>query len=424
MIEGLQRMSGDDLRLLQYARLKSSFDRAYTLPWYRSRCESAGVRPETIQDLRDLPSLPHTLKTDFRENYPLGMFAVPREQVARLHASSGTSGKPTIVGYTQRDLDVWSGLVARCLAAAGARPGDLLHNAFGYGLFTGGIGIHDGAQRLGMTVLPASGGQTERQIQLILDLKPRVITCTPSYMLALAEAMERAGVDPRESSLEISVHGAEPWSDSMRNEVEQRWGVTALDIYGLSELMGPGVAQERADARGSLTLWEDHFLAEVIDPDTGDSLPDGELGELVLTSLTRVATPVIRYRTGDLTRLHPPVEPHPFRRLERILGRCDDMLIIRGVNLFPRQIEELVLEVAGLGPNYQIDVQRAGALDEMTITVERAVEVDAELRDRAQSRLAHRVKERLGITAKVILAEAGSLPRYEGKARRVVDHRR
>ncbi|MDQ2861090.1 MAG: AMP-binding protein [Pseudomonadota bacterium] len=416
-------MTPEDLRALQTQRLRASVASARTLLWYDQRCREAGAPDAPTLELEDLPRLPFTLKTDFRDHYPFGTLAVPREEIARLHASSGTTGKPTIVAYTRGDLDVWAELVARCLSAAGARRGDILHNAYGYGLFTGGLGLHAGAERLGLAVLPVSGGQTERQIQLILDLKPRIITCTPSYMLALAEAMERAGVDPRATSLEIGVHGAEPWSEAMRGEIERRWGIAALDIYGLSEVMGPGVAQERSDTRGPLTLWEDHFLPEVVDPETGAPLPDGELGELVLTSLTREATPVIRYRTGDLTRLHPPAAPHPFRRIERVLGRCDDMLIVRGVNLFPRQIEELVLESPALAPHYRIDVRRDGALDSLCVTVEPAAGAEADVCVKAGRALGRRIKDRLGINAEIVLAEAGALPRSEGKAKRVFDHR-
>ncbi|HXV00411.1 MAG TPA: phenylacetate--CoA ligase [Caulobacteraceae bacterium] len=405
-----------DLSALQAERLRASLARACSLPWYLTRCRAAGIAPESIAGPDDLPRLPFMLKTDFREHYPFGMFAAPREEIVRLHASSGTSGKPTIVAYTQDDLDVWAELMARSLAAAGARKGDILHNAFGYGLFTGGLGVHDGAQRLGLAVLPVSGGQSERQVQLILDLKPRIICCTPSYMLALAEAVERAGVDPRDTSLEIGIHGAEPWSEAMRGEIERRWGITALDLYGLSEVIGPGVAQECADARGPLTIWEDHFLAEIVDPATGAPATEGDVGELVLTSLTKQATPVIRYRTGDLTRLHPPAAPWPFRRMERVLGRCDDMLIIRGVNLFPRQIEELVLETPGLAAHYRIDIAREGAMDTLTITVEGASQA-------AGLALGRRIKDRLGLSAAVVVIESGALPRSEGKARRVFDHR-
>ena len=420
----ISTMTEAGLSDLQSRRLRTSVERACTLAWYRDRCREAGVAAADVRGVEDLARLPFTLKTDFRDHYPFGMFAVPREEIVRLHASSGTTGKPTIVGYTRGDLDIWSELVARSLAAAGARRGDILHNAYGYGLFTGGLGLHDGAQRLGLAVLPVSGGQTERQIQLIVDLKPRIIACTPSYMLALAEALERAGVDPRQTSLEIGVHGAEPWSEAMRSEIERRWGVAALDLYGLSEVMGPGVAQERADARGPLTIWEDHFLPEVVDPKTGEALPDGALGELVLTSLTKEATPVIRYRTGDLTRLCPPGAPWPFRRMERVLGRSDDMLIVRGVNLFPRHIEELVLEFEVLAPHYQIDLRREGSLDRLCVTIEPGVGVEATVCATAGAALARRIKDRLGIRAEVTLAEAGALPRSEGKARRVFDHRR
>jgi phenylacetate-CoA ligase len=419
----IEAMSADELRRLQAERLRSSLARAAALPWWRERCDTACVSPADIHGPEDLARLPFTVKADFRDHYPFGMMAAPREEIVRLHASSGTTGKPTIVGYTRHDLDVWSELVARGLKAAGATPGDILHNAYGYGLFTGGLGLHAGAERLGLAVVPASGGQTERQVQLILDLKPRIITCTPSFMLALAEGVERAGVDPRDTSIEIGVHGAEPWSEAMREEIERRWNSKALDIYGLSEVMGPGVAQERADARGPLTLWEDHFLAEVVDPASGEPLPDGALGELVLTTLTREASPVIRYRTGDLTRLHPPANGWPFRRMERVLGRTDDMLIVRGINLFPRQVEELVLEAPALAPHFLIEVSREGALDRLCVTVE--VRAGAEnAGGEACLALARRLKELLGVTAEVAAAAPGALQRFEGKARRVIDRRR
>jgi phenylacetate-CoA ligase len=412
-----------ELGALQDARLRASYARAWSLSWYRERCEALRISPADVEGRDDLARLPFMLKTDFRDQHPFGMFAVPSEEIARFHASSGTTGGPTVVAYTRADLEVWSELVARCLAAAGARAGDILHNAFGYGLFTGGLGLHAGAERLGLAVVPASGGQSERQVQLILDLKPRIICCTPSYMLALVETMERMGLDPRATSLEIGVHGAEPWSEAMREEIERRWGVAALDIYGLTEVIGPGVAQERADAKGALTIWEDHFVAEVVDPSTGATLADGEPGELVLTSLTKEATPVIRYRTGDLTRLLPPSPPHPFRRMERILGRCDDMLIVRGVNFFPRQIEELVLEAIPLAPHYQIDVRRQGALDRLDITVEPAAGAASQACEEARLVLARRIKDRLGVKAEIILAAPGALPRSEGKAKRVFDRR-
>jgi phenylacetate-CoA ligase len=395
--------------------LRRSIAHAYdNTAYYRAKCDAACVSPPDLRAIDDLARFPFTLKSDFRANYPWGMCAVPREKLARVHASSGTTGKPTIAGYTKNDLDLWDGLVARSIAAAGGRPGDLLHNAYGYGLFTGGLGLHGGAQRLGCAVIPASGGQTERQVQLILDLKPRIICCTPSYVLVLAEALERAGVDPRDTSLEIGIFGAEPWSVQMQREIEARLGITALDIYGLSEVLGPGVAQERADARGALTIWEDAFYPEIVDPATGAVLPEGEEGELVFTSLTKEAVPIIRYRTGDLTRLHPAMGDVPFRRMDRILGRSDDMLIVRGVNIFPRQIEELILEETALTPHYRIDVRRENARDELAVTVEGT----------GTNALAERMKSRYGLTVTVTVVGTGTLPRSEGKAKRVFDHRK
>jgi len=382
--------------------------------YYRARCEAAGVAPHDLRSLDDLQRFPFTLKSDFRDHYPFGMLAVPREKLVRIHASSGTTGKPTIVGYTRADLDLWHSLVARNIEAAGGRPGDLLHNAYGYGLFTGGLGLHGGAERLGCTVVPASGGQTERQLQLILDLKPRILCCTPSYALVLAEALQRSGVDPRETSLKIGMFGAEPWSDEMQREIERRLGIAALDVYGLSEVLGPGVAQECCDDRGKLTIWEDAFFPEIVDAATGEPVGEGEVGELVITTLTKEALPVIRYRTGDLTRLHPAKEGSPFRRMARLLGRSDDMLIVRGVNIFPRQIEELILEDAALTPHYRIDVRRDGGLDRLHITVEGA----------AGHTLDHRMKSHYGLSVTVEVVESGTLPRSEGKARRVFDHRK
>ncbi len=411
-----------ELEAEQFKRLKWSIARTYNnAPYYRAKCEAAGVAPDDLKMLTDLSRFPFTLKSDFRDNYPFGMFAVPREKCVRIHASSGTTGKPTIVGYTQRDLDLWNTLIARCILVAGGKPGDMLHNAYGYGLFTGGLGLHGGAEKLGCAVVPASGGQTERQVQLICDLKPRLICCTPSYMLVLAEALERAGVDPRKTSLEIGIHGAEPWSEEMRREIEKRFDIAALDIYGLSEVLGPGVAQERADARGALTVWEDAFYPEIVDPDTGAPLPDGEVGELVFTSLSKEAVPIIRYRTGDLSRLSAPVGNIPMRRMDRITGRSDDMLIIRGVNIFPRQIEELIVSEPGLSPHYRIDVHREGVKDSLTVT--------CEVRPNCNETVAHetlslRMKSRYGLTAEIVIVEAGSLPRSEGKAKRVFDHRK
>jgi len=413
-----------DLEAAQLQRLRWSVAHAYdNLPYHRAKCDAAGISPDNIHSLADLARFPFTLKSDFRDNYPFGMFAVPREQCVRIHASSGTTGKPTIVGYTRADLDLWNRLIARSIVAAGGRPGDLLHNAFGYGLFTGGLGLHGGAELLGCGVIPASGGQTERQVQLICDLKPRIICATPSYMLALAEALERGGVDPSKTSLEIGLHGAEPWSEEMRGEIERRFGIAALDLYGLSEVLGPGVAQERADARGALTVWEDAFYPEIVDPDSGAPLPDGEWGELVFTSLSKEAVPVIRYRTGDLSRLTPPVGGIPMRRMDRVTGRSDDMLIVRGVNIFPRQIEELIVSEPGLSAHYRIDVRRDGAMDLLIVTCESASD-DAALHGAARAGLSHRMKSKYGLSAEIVIADAGSLPRSEGKAKRVFDHRK
>jgi phenylacetate-CoA ligase len=407
----------------QLERLRWSITHAYeNTRHYRAGCDQAGVTPADLASLSDLARFPFTLKSDFRENYPLGMFAVPRERCARIHASSGTTGRPTIVGYTKDDLELWNGLVARSILVAGGRPGDLIHNAYGYGLFTGGLGLHGGAEALGCAVVPASGGQTERQVQLICDLRPRIICCTPSYMLALAEALEQAGVDPRSTSLEIGIHGAEPWSEELRREIERRFGIVALDIYGLSEVLGPGVAQERADARGALTVWEDAFYPEIVDPGTGVPLPDGEPGELVFTSLSKEAVPVIRYRTGDLSRLTPPVGDIPMRRMDRITGRSDDMLIIRGVNIFPRQIEELVVSESGLSAHYRIDVSRDGAMDVLTVTCEAAGHED-EVHAGLRRALANRMKSRYGLSADIVIVRPGTLARSEGKAKRVFDHR-
>jgi phenylacetate-CoA ligase len=409
-----------ELEAEQLLRLKWSVAHAYgNIAHYRTKCDTIGLAADDLTSLEDLRRFPFTIKSDFRDAYPFGTCAVPREQLVRIHASSGTTGKPTIVGYTRHDLDLWNTLIARCILVAGGKPGDVLHNAYGYGLFTGGLGLHAGAEALGCAVVPASGGQTERQVQLICDLKPRIICCTPSYMLVLGEALERAGANPRETSLEIGIHGAEPWSDEMRREIEQRFGIVALDIYGLSEVLGPGVAQERADARGALTIWEDAFYPEIVDPTSGEPLPDGEEGELVLTSLSKEAVPIIRYRTGDLTRLLPPTGDIPMRRMDHILGRSDDMLIIRGVNIFPRQIEELILADTTLLPHYRIDIRRNGALDELALTVE--CNRDSET---ASRRLSQIMKAKYGITTQVIVQAPGTLPRSEGKAKRVFDHRK
>jgi phenylacetate-CoA ligase len=415
--------SRDHLEAEQLRGLKWSIEHAYgNTACYRTKCDGAGISPGDLRAFDDLRRFPFTFKSDFRS--PDDMFAVPRDKLVRIHASSGTTGKPTIVGYTRGDLDVWNRLCARAILAAGGRPGDVLHNAYGYGLFTGGLGIHGGAERLGCAVVPASGGQTERQAQLICDLKPRIICCTPSYMLVIAEALEQMAVDPHETSLEIGIHGAEPWSGELRREIERRFGITALDIYGLSEVMGPGVAQERADARGALTLWEDAFYPEIVDPQSGEVLPDGAQGELVLTSLSKEAVPVIRYRTGDLTRLSAPVGDIPMRRMDSITGRSDDMIIIRGVNIFPRQIEELIISQQLLSVHYRIDLRRFGTRDELEITTELATACTEAAAEDACRNLAHRVKSHYGITADVKSVSVGTLPRSEGKVRRVFDHRR
>jgi phenylacetate-CoA ligase len=375
-----------------------------------------------LKSLEDLAQFPFTVKTDLRDNYPFGMFAVPREQVARIHASSGTTGKPTVVGYTLRDIDTWAGVMARSIRAAGGRAGDILHVAYGYGLFTGGLGAHYGAEKLGCTVVPMSGGQTEKQVQLIQDFRPTVIMVTPSYMLAIAEEMERQGIDPRSCSLEIGIFGAEPWTPTMRRAIESRLDMDAIDIYGLSEVMGPGVAQECIETKDGLTIWEDHFYPEIVNPETGEVLPDGEKGELVFTSLTKEALPIIRYRTRDLTRLLPPTA-RAMRRMEKITGRSDDMMIIRGVNVFPTQIEELILRDDMLAPHYQLEITRPGHLDALTVLVERVPAAGSADGNAAGTRLAHHIKSLIGVSAEVRVSAPGSIERSLGKARRIVDKR-
>ena len=369
-VPGLSRAELEDL---QVERLRTTLRSAYDhVPHYRHAFEQAGVGPDDLVSLADLSRFPFTTKADLRENYPFGMFAVPREQVARVHASSGTTGKPTVVGYTREDIDTWAEVMARSIRAAGGRPGDVCHVAYGYGLFTGGLGAHYGAERLGCTVVPVSGGMTERQVQLILDFEPRIIMVTPSYFLAILDELEAQGVDPRSTSLEIGIFGAEPWTDEMRHSVEQRSGIRAVDIYGLSEVMGPGVSQEAGETQDGLHVWEDHFLPEVIDPVTLEVLPDGEEGELVFTSLTKQAMPVVRYRTRDLTRLLPGTAFPAFRRMQKVTGRTDDMMIVRGVNVFPSQIEEHILAIEGLTPHYLCVLSRPGNLDELVVQVEHA----------------------------------------------------
>ena len=425
-LEPIETASRDELAALQLERLKWSVDHAYRkVEHYRTVFDQAGAHPDDVRTLADLARFPFLNKSDLRDHYPFGMFAVPREQVVRIHASSGTTGKPTVVGYTQRDIDTWSGLVARSIYAAGGRPGDIVHVAYGYGLFTGGLGAHYGAERLGCSVVPMSGGQTEKQVQLILDLQPRVIMVTPSYMLTIAEEFERRGLDARGCSLRVGIFGAEPWSGAMRAEIESRMGLDAVDIYGLSEVMGPGVANECVETKDGLCLWEDHFYPEIIDPETGAPLADGEEGELVLTSLTKEALPVIRYRTRDRARLLPPTA-RSMRRLGRISGRTDDMLIIRGVNVFPSQIEELILNERVFAPNYLLEVDRDGYLDTLTVHVEWLVTgaPGAAAREAAAHGLARHVKSSVGINVRVTVADPGTLERSVGKARRVVDRRR
>jgi phenylacetate-CoA ligase len=422
-LEPIERASRDELRKLQLDRLRWSLQHAYdNVPHYRKAFDAKGVAPGDLGTLEDLARFPFTVKADLRDNYPFGMFAVPREQVSRIHASSGTTGKPTVVGYTRGDIDTWATVMARSIRAAGGRAGDILHVAYGYGLFTGGLGAHYGAEKLGCTVIPMSGGQTEKQVQLIQDFKPSVIMVTPSYMLAIAEEMERQGLDPAQSSLEIGIFGAEPWTPTMRTTIESRLQMDAIDIYGLSEVMGPGVAQECIETKDGLTIWEDHFYPEIVDPETGAVLPDGERGELVFTSLTKEALPIIRYRTRDLTRLLPPTA-RAMRRMEKITGRSDDMMIIRGVNVFPTQIEELILKDLVLAPHYQLEITRPGSLDELTVMVERVPAAGSADGNAAGARLAHHIKNLIGVTAEVRVSAPGSIERSLGKAKRIVDKR-
>ena len=420
-LEPIERASAEELRALQLGRLQWSLRHAYeNVAHYRQSFNAAGVHPGDLRSLEDLARFPFLTKQDFRANYPFGLFAVPRERVVRIHASSGTTGKPTVVGYTARDIDIWAGLVARSIRAAGGRPGDMVHVAYGYGLFTGGLGAHYGAERLGCTVIPMSGGATERQVWLIRDFEPRIIMVTPSYMLAIADEFEKQGLDPRQCSLEIGIFGAEPWTEGMRTAIEERLDLSAVDIYGLSEVMGPGVEQECAESKDGPCVWEDHFYPEIIDPASGAVLPDGEEGELVFTSLTKEALPVIRYRTRDLTRLLPPTA-RSMRRIAKITGRSDDMLIIRGVNVFPTQIEEAILRCVGLAPHFYLEVTRDKNLDDMTVHVESQAGADAA---RAARELAHCVKTLVGISVRVNVLAPGGVERSQGKAKRIVDRRK
>lgn len=420
----IERASLDELRNLQLQRLRQSLHHAYAnSPVYRAKFDQHGVHPDDLQTLEDLAKFPFTSKSDLRDNYPFGMFAVPMDKVVRVHASSGTTGKPTVVGYTQSDIDVWADVVARSIRAAGGRAADKVHVAYGYGLFTGGLGAHYGAERLGCTVIPMSGGQTEKQVQLIVDFDPDIIMVTPSYMMNIADEMDRQQVDTSKLSLRAGIFGAEPWTDAMRREMEQRLNLDAVDIYGLSEVMGPGVAQECLESKDGPTIWEDHFFPEIINPDTGEVLPDGEEGELVFTSLTKEAMPVIRYRTRDLTRLLPGTA-RTMRRMAKITGRSDDMLIIRGVNVFPTQIEEQLLAVEGLAPHYFIEVTKDGHLDAMEVHVEMTSEASAADMQRAAQALQHRIKSMIGVSSAVKPHAPGVIPRSEGKAKRVFDKRR
>jgi len=423
-LDPIEIASRDEIAALQLHRLKRTLHRVYdNVPHYRKVFDAAGVHPDELSTLADLGKFPFTTKADLRASYPFGLFAVPREDIVRVHASSGTTGKPTVVGYTRGDIEMWAGLVARSIRAAGGRRGMKLHNAYGYGLFTGGLGLHYGAERLGLTTIPVSGGMTERQVQLILDFEPDIITVTPSYMLAILDEFRRLGRDPRATSLKVGIFGAEPWTDAMRTEIEQAFDMHAIDIYGLSEVMGPGVANECVETKDGLHIWEDHFYPEVIDPGTGRVLPDGEKGELVFTTLTKEGMPVIRYRTRDLTRLLPGTA-RSMRRMEKVTGRSDDMLIVRGVNVFPTQIEEQILKVKGLAPHYQIVLTREARLDEMEVLVEATpASADADARAASAAELAHHIKGLVGVTARITVADPGGVERSQGKARRVIDKR-
>ncbi|MFJ4628199.1 phenylacetate--CoA ligase PaaK [Streptomyces sp. NPDC088847] len=424
LLDSGERLDQDALRTLQLERLRASLRHAYAnVPFYRRSFDAAGVHPDDCRTLSDLALFPFTAKGDLRENYPFGMFAVPEEQIRRIHASSGTTGRPTVVGYTENDLSMWADMVARSIRAAGGRPGHKVHVAYGYGLFTGGLGAHYGAERLGCTVIPASGGMTARQVQIIQDFRPEIIMVTPSYMLTLLDEFERQGIDPRGTSLQVGVFGAEPWTEEMRREIEERFAIDAVDIYGLSEVIGPGVAQECVETKDGLHIWEDHFFPEVVDPITGEVLPAGEQGELVFTSLTKEAMPVIRYRTRDLTRLLPGTARPAFRRMEKVTGRSDDMVILRGVNLFPTQIEEIVLRTPGVAPHFQLRLTREGRLDALTVRAEARPGATPETREAAARSITAAVKDGIGVSVTVEIVEPESLERSVGKIRRIVDLR-
>lgn len=423
-LDAIEIASIDEIRALQLERLKWSLRHAYdNVPMYKERFDAAGVHPDDLKQLSDLSKFPFTYKNDLRDNYPFGLFAVPREQIIRLHASSGTTGKPTVVGYTANDISNWADLVARSLRAAGLRKGNMVHNAYGYGLFTGGLGAHYGIERLGATVVPMSGGQTEKQVGLITDFQPDGIMVTPSYMLNILEQFHKVGLDPRDSSLQVGIFGAEPWTDAMRREVETAFDMHAVDIYGLSEIMGPGVASECVETKDGPVIWEDHFLPEIIDPKTGEVLPDGEMGELVFTTLTKEGLPMVRYRTRDLTRLLPGTA-RSMRRMEKITGRSDDMIILRGVNVFPSQIEEQLMATGGLAPHYQIELYKSGRMDAMRVFVEANPDATDELSKTAAARmLTKRIKDMVGVSTEIIVGEPGEVERSQGKAKRVIDNR-
>ena len=421
--EPIEKAGADELRALQRERLRSTLKHAYeNVPHYRKSFDAAGVHPRDLKDLADLTKFPVTAKADLRANYPFGMFAVPMDRIVRVHASSGTTGKPTVVGYTKEDIDTWAAVMARSIRAAGGRSTDIVHIAYGYGLFTGGLGAHYGAEALGATVVPVSGGMTERQVQLMCDFKPGILMCTPSYALVIADEFARQGLDPAQCSARVGIFGAEPWTESMRDEIEKRLGLAALNHYGLSEVIGPGVASEHVETRDGLTIWEDHFYPEVIDPQSGAVLPDGQDGELVLTSLTKIGMPVIRFRTRDLTRLLPGTA-RSMRRMARVTGRSDDMLIIRGVNVFPSQIEEILLKNDRLSPHYVLEVRRDGHLDDLDVLVERRAEMLAAAKVAVEQDVERSIKGYIGVSTKVRVVEPGTVQRSQGKAVRVIDKR-
>ncbi len=423
-LEPIETASRDEISALQLERMRWSLGHAYeNSAFYRKKFDDHGVHPDDLKTLADLAKFPFTVKTDLRDCYPFGMFSVPREEIVRLHASSGTTGRPTVVGYTRKDIDTWASLVARSIRASGGRKGDICHIAYGYGLFTGGLGAHYGAEKLGCSVVPVSGGMTERQITLITDFKPRIIMVTPSYMLAVLDEFRRQGIDPRETSLAVGIFGAEPWTNAMREEIEQAFDMHAVDIYGLSEIMGPGVANECVETKDGLHLWEDHFYPEIINPETGEVLPDGEMGELVFTTLTKEGLPIIRYRTRDLTRLLPGTA-RSMRRIEKITGRSDDMIILRGVNIFPTQIEEQILKCSGLTPHFLIELTRTGRMDNLTVHVESTENAaDDAAREASAKELSHHIKSVIGVSTRINVAGPGGVERSQGKAKRVVDNR-